>query len=78
MIGLVGQNLLRFASSVGVGFGLWFSGASVVADPMAGDQLQVTDRALIPMVFYSTDSDRFQIQKTSLAWASSYEDPTHL
>ena len=74
----VDRNLLRLALSIGVGFGLWFSGPSVAADPMASDQLQVTDRALIPMVFYSTDSDRFQIQKTSLAWASPYEDPTHL
>ena len=78
MSGCVGRTLTRVVSSVGVGFGLWFSGMSVAADPMAGDQLQVTDRAWIPTVFYSTDSDRFQIQKTSLAWASSYEDPTHL
>ena len=70
--------LLRLASYVGVVFGSFISGAPVVADPMADYQVIVTDRALIPKVFYSTDSDRFQIRKTSVAWASLYEDPTHL
>jgi len=78
MIRPIGRNPTRTASCVSIVLGLCIIGSRVVADPLAEDQLTAIDRALIPMVFYSTDSDRFQIQKTSVAWASPYEDPTHL